>query len=949
MKKMCWLLAVCGILLTGCRRNETEKSAEHAESIPVEAVLNELEKSVEAMQEPAEKPTKTGKTVQAVPEWEVRYAQISNQTPEWTAAGHIPAYEISYSDNGNEVFIDSAGNPDYRGTVMIGHKFTVPQNLEQLPAALYFNIDFQTWNEAKDRSCGIYFYLMTAERYAKFSADPAAAKLDNLPRFTQRVWTERDWGVLAQETVYGGTEDVEQWQSWRSPDTAPYLRKKLGQELVAVFTFQAAHQGALQWGKFRNFRIEKLDEAAMWKEFLGTKIDLERPDMQGVKSALAADDLDGACAAFVEHMKNREAPRLPESDLPMTADENMIKKADELARRYFDYGHGEPVQWGELPQWEANPPNYEQWTVGNNRHKYWLTMGRAYAQTGDEKYPKEYAAQAVDFMQRYPYFIGDKGDDFRGEGGWMVDGPIVSFGRMNTTLNSGDRMSKSWWPAYYYFRKSPSLTVKDHMWIWKGFYDHVNHMMDPRVFHPDGNWGSWEAAGVYKCGVMMPEFKESESWIKTGEERLKLLLTTLVYPDGTPKEISCGYHLANADFFRSAVNLAAVNGLSLDPALKQTIEKMYEIVMFSSRPGFGSVGFGDSNWSGGAVVDAANQVKDLFPMREDFNYFATRGKEGTPPDFTSWMSPWAGWYCMRTGWTPEDNYLVLDAGPIGTSHFHADKLGIVVHAGKQMVLHETSNYAYDGSLMQQYVRGTWSHNTVIVDEKIQRSHGMNAYLETKTPLDNRWFTDENFDFAEGVYNLGYVAVNQPMSNVAHHREILFVKPDFWIVVDHMVPQDDQEHDYRALFHMSPGEIKIDEEKKRAMTEWDGGAFRIIPFRPDDMNLFVVEGQTEPYYLGWMPAGSQKKKASPVAVYNWKATGPTTMAWALVPKTEKGWSVGSVELLNADGAGTLQAKIYCPDGEVRFQRLPGETAPAKGDYRCAIYGKDGKPAAEFQSP
>ena len=866
---------------------------------------------------------------------EPRYAQINNQTAAWTAAGHIPAYRVSYTND--EVFIDSDGNPDYRGIVMLGHRFTVPQTLEEMPAALRINIEYQTWNQIANRSCTIEFYLMTADRYEQFSADPAAAQLNNLPWFTQSISSEEDWGVLAQEEVYHGLEDLEQWTPWRSTDLAPYLRNHAGQELVAVFAFIAAHQNALQWGRYRSFSMDWMDEPTMWKEFLSTAIDLERPDMQGVKTALAADNLDAACAAFVEHMKTRKTPHLPAADLPMTADDKTLKKADELARRYFYHGHAEPIQWGETPQWDANPPNYEQWTIGNNRHGYWLTMGRAYAQTGDEKYPREYAAQLVDFMKRYPFYIGDK--DL-----WSIDGPVVSFGRMNLTLNSGSRMATTWWPAYYYFRNSPSLTVNDHMWIWKGFYEHANHMADPRVFHPEGNWGSWEASGLYNCGVMMPEFKDSGLWLKTGEDRLKLLLTTLVYPDGTPKEISCDYHLANASFFRSAVNVAAENGLSLDPQLKQMIEKMYEVVMFSSRPGFGSVGFGDSKWSVTAVPNAAEQVKDLFPHREDFNFFATKGAAGESPPFTSWMSPWAGWYCMRTGWTPEDNYLVLDAGPLGTSHYHTDKLGIVVHVGKQMVLHETTNYDYDGSQMEYYIRSTWAHNTVIVDEKKQAP----AFRETPTALDNRWITDEHFDFADGIYNQGYVAENQPVSRVAHHREVLFVKPHFWIVTDHMVPQGDQEHDYRALFHMSPGDIMMDSTNQYATTTWRDGGFRVMPLNAGNVELSVVSGQTKPTYLGWIPAGTQKKKPSQVAVFNWKAKGPTTKVWILTPKTDDDeWHVQNFQLLEASDAGTIKARLFTAAGEGLFRRLPGAENSAKGDVAYIQLDPSGKQMHRFE--
>jgi len=871
--------------------------------------------------------------------WDVRYAQIENQQPEWTAAGNIPAYTITYPDNGREVFIDSAGNPDYRGVVLLGKRFRVPETLEGLPASLKFNIDFQAWNETPNRTCGVYFYLMTAEVFEQYPPDAAVAKLPNLPWFSQQGWRESNRDVLAQETLHNGTDDMERWQAWRSPDMAPHLRNQLGKELVAVFAFQAPHQGALQWGKFRHFQREEIDERAMWQDFLRTAVNLNGPEMQPVRVALDAHDVEGACMAFVEHMKTRTKPVLPH--LPMTADEEMMKKADELVCRYFAYYGSKPVQWGETPQWNANPPNYEQWTIGNNRHAYWKDLGRAYAQSGDEKYAREYVSQVVDFQKRYPFLIGDKDLLF-------IDGPIVSFSRINLSLNSGARMADGWWPAYQYFLNSPSLGAAEHMWIWKGFYEHAVYLADPRVFHSDSNWGSWEASGLYKCGVMMPEFKDSARWMQIAEERLKLLKNTLVYPDGSPKEISIGYHLANAGFFKGALELANVNGLPLDPELKQAVEEMYEVVMFSSRPGFGSIGFGDAIWSASGVVDAAKQVTDLFPERKDFQFFASAGEEGSPPAFASWMSPWAGWYCMRSGWTPEDRYLVLDAGPIGTSHFHADKLGIVVNIGKQMVLHETNSHAYDGSPMLDYVRGSWAHNTVIVDEKIQRSHGMRNFFETTAPLDNRWLSNENFDFAEGTYDLGYAAPDKPMSDVTHHREILFVKPDYWIVVDTMIPRDDIEHDYCALFHLSPGELVADHTTNQVSTEWEDGAFQILPLQPNKVDLTVVKGQMEPYLLGWIPTGGQTKRPSPVAVYNWKALGPTTMAWALVPRqTDRNWAVNNIELSEFTAGGAIRAVIHRPGGDAHLQRVPAADNSPRGNWSYVEKDAAGRETMRFE--
>lgn len=849
------------------------------------------------------------------PNWETRYAHLHDQKPEWTEEGIVHRFRTHYNSEENLLRIEGKPEDMARGWIWAGRSFQVPETLDALPAALEVSLDYKIYESPPDRSGHLYLALFTRERWDAFASRPEDAETIR-PDYRTLIFS-KDVGWIAMHPIHYANEDVLNWTHYERTHLLPHLRKKLGQELVVALGFVVAHQNVESWADIKNFEMGCLDEPTMWREHFFERLDLERPELSKVGQALEKDDLSAAKTAFIAHMKKREKPLVP--NLEKEADPNLIAKADKLARRYFD-DHGEPIQWKEKPQWEDNSPNYEQWTIGRNRHRHWVDLGQAYAATGDEKYAKEFVFQAVDFAQGYPYYIGDK------KPARFVDGPVVVAGRINLSLNGGNRMGNNWWKAYYFFRNSPHFDVESQMIVLKHILEHADYLMEDRLFNPDGNWAAFETNGLFHCAVLLPEFKDSPLWLEKAEKRFSILLESLVYPDGTPKEISMGYHWANTTFFSDSLRLGLANHVEMDPRFPDTVKRMIEACAYTMTPNFGTIGFGDANWT--VASDRIKLGKELFPKHPFFPWFASQGKRGDPPNFVSWSSPWAGWYVMRESWRSDALYLIFDAGPIGASHFHADKLGMVVHVGPTKVLHETSNYAYDGSEMQQYVRGTWSHNTIVVDERIQRSHGMKNHLVTKKKLDNRWVTNADFDFAEGLYNLGY-ADGEGMSHVAHRREVLFVKPDFWIVVDQLVPEDEEEHDYRALFHLSPEPIEVDEESKTASVSWEGGTFRVRPVQPNLVNLEIVRGQTEPYYLGWLPANGQNKKPSEVAVYQWQAKGPTTQVWLLEPKkTGAGWPLAYISSESVGTSGNVNFILQTPLGEAFFSRCGAKTIQEK---------------------
>ena len=141
---------------------------------------------------------------------------------------------------------------------------------------------------------------------------------------------------------------------------------------------------------------------------------------------------------------------------------------------------------------------------------------------------------------------------------------------------------------------------------------------------------------------------------------------------------------------------------------------------------------------------------------------------------------------------------------------------------------------------------------------------------------------------------------------------------------------------------------MDSTNQYATTTWRDGGFRVMPLNAGNVELSVVSGQTKPTYLGWIPAGTQKKKPSQVAVFNWKAKGPTTKVWILTPKTDDDeWHVQNFQLLEASDAGAIKARLFTAAGEGLFRRLPSAENSAKGDVAYIQLDPSGKQMQHFE--
>ena len=301
--------------------------------------------------------------------------------------------------------------------------------------------------------------------------------------------------------------------------------------------------------------------------------------------------------------------------------------------------------------------------------------------------------------------------------------------------------------------------------------------------------------------------------------------------------------------------------------------------MWLMGPDGTSPAFNDSG-----CTDLRRTLRDglkYFPGRTDWAWL-TGGGQGAPPEGASHACKWAGHYIMRSGWGPQDRWLVFDAGPFGYGHQHEDKLGFVLSAYGSRLVIDTGVYTYDASNWRRYVLGPSAHSTVFVDELGQNRRGepRQSYVNT-APQTTPWFSTEAFDYAAGDYTEGFgPAKERPATQ---HREIMFVKPDYWIVIDTLRPADGKPHAYTAYFHLRPAAARVLGDGRSIVTDNGAAAnLAILPVTTEKLSVEVIAGRKQPSLLGWTHKSGLECEPIPVATYRWQAAGESRVAYVFYP-------------------------------------------------------------------
>ena len=157
----------------------------------------------------------------------------------------------------------------------------------------------------------------------------------------------------------------------------------------AIYIFILCLFCASAWGQTFSFTERQFFEA----------INLDYVGLEQVKKAVSDNDYSTAKRAYIEYLKQRSMPKWFFDWKDFLKPETRKPNSD---LRYANrYANNELVscsiwhQFGKTVNWKLNPTenNYAEWTWQLNRHYFWITLGAAYWDSGEEKYAKAFVSQ----------------------------------------------------------------------------------------------------------------------------------------------------------------------------------------------------------------------------------------------------------------------------------------------------------------------------------------------------------------------------------------------------------------------------------------------------------------------------------------------------------------------------------------------------------------------------
>lgn len=570
-------------------------------------------------------------------------------------------------------------------------------------------------------------------------------------------------------------------------------------------------------------------------EFFTTGINTAFPGLEELPVLAEKGDFETAQHIFAEtvrHTLRRERYIMPEMRRIAVNRENVISEAERVMQHTF-ISERVPYTFGREIDWSFNPTynGYREWTWQLNRHREWNCLADGYVLTQDERYAYEWTEQLIGWTRQA-----------------IVPEPISGYRTtLWRTIEAALRMDP-WTYATHAFIESPALTDEFITVFFKSICEHGWRLRNFTTAH---NWLVMEMRGLLMIGVFYPFLREAAAWREYAAGRLMQEFDVQVYPDSMQCELATGYHHVVIWNYERIVSLYERAGEPVPSGLKEGLLHLYRFYPKIVTPALDAPTMND------AIGDSADNILSnairLFPdAADEFLYFATKRRKGTPPSFLSCFFEYGGAAVFRSDWSADAVWMYVDCSPFGAAHQHEDKLSLQLWAYGHELLCEAGSFDYDTSAMREYVLSTRGHNTARIDACDQDTrHGYEWRPEMiREKADAVWITGPTRESVEATYSNGYGLGKIP---VTHTRRVIFLRneaglPPLFLVIDRFASADSEPHWYQLIWHMHNNETNVG--MRTCVTRYpDGVGLSVVS---SDGMMRIACGETGPEYQGRLP-------------------------------------------------------------------------------------------------
>ena len=384
------------------------------------------------------------------------------------------------------------------------------------------------------------------------------------------------------------------------------------------------------------------------------------------------------------------------------------------------------------------------------------------------------------------------------------------------------------------------------------------------------NWWLHTFLGFWQAGLYFPEISDWGKFQAFAPDYFERELSVLMEGDGFTKERS-GYQWGTVRHFLNYLHVASANDIRGSSEFRKHLRKVAETLWKVRAPNGDVPRHGDC----GKTHEVDDRLEDLRKVAALFDmpeakYVAERLAAGWEPelasilpghgrdlmpeylnvDFRAPSLPTAdteledsGYYVMRENWTPQSDWMCLEAGSIGpivTSHNHTHQGNFELYSRGRPVLIDNCSGPYGDSPERRWRVCSAAHNVATVDgmdhlpiqNQWRWSGQLHAFVEN-------WRKAKDYVYFNAAHE-GYRHLDEPVASA--RRKVFYLRGEYWILLDRFVPETNAEHEYTQHFQVG---VSSQLEGKRLITRGPAGNLLIVP-----LNKPSVDAQLEscPYPL-----------------------------------------------------------------------------------------------------
>ena len=584
-------------------------------------------------------------------------------------------------------------------------------------------------------------------------------------------------------------------------------------------------------------------------------LDLERPELKNVKRAVEKGNIPAADKELLKYFRSRKPVQLFGLDLEnIKVSKLEQRQADEALEHKFyahkgyqpSYFYGDDIDWRYWPVRD----NELRWQL--HRHYWFIPLAKCYYLTRDNRYIDAWIDQYSDWVKKNPLDGVEK---------------LEAAGASQAEIEAERENVRFAWRPMEAGRRLQDLLTEFALTIQspRTYRQHADHIL--HNYSKQGNHLLFEAQRMLFAGIYFPEFREAPEWRRSGIEILNREIGVQVYPDGMQFELDFGYHIAAIDIFLKALGMARQNGFETEfPASYiETVGKMTAVTWNLLFPDYSNPMFGDTkSHDKTSLKKQFRNWSRVFPDDRQLQWFASEGRKGALPEYTSQQFPASGFYALRTGWDKDATVTVVKAGPPAFWHNQPDNGTFEYwHRGRNF-FPDSGSYVYGGDsavlAQRNWFRQTRVHNTLTLDNRNLDSTDSKLLLWKASPEETVLVTE-----------------NPSYEGLVHRRAMFFLKDGLLVIVDRA--SGAAAGTVGVHFNLCPGPIEFAKDGTLRTLFDDGNNIRIKSKGCKSVRIQQEEG--------WVSNAYRKKEERPAyAVEMPKETGEEIWIVSVIAPEDK---------------------------------------------------------------